>query len=421
MNREKLNSRATGWLMTIVLLCLTGTAWGKVIYVDDDAPAPGDGTSWTTAYRYLQDALTDASMAGGPVEIHVAQGLYRPDQMRYAPQGTKDTQAVFKLVDGVSLLGGYAGVGAPDPNERDFQVYETMLSGDLKGNDAEVSNPVLLQDDATRDENSWQVVLIRNGRTRLEGFTITGGRAGGAYLARFPWDATNDVIISDCLFHGNRGSENDMPSGGALTTWLDGVEANVVFRRCSFVGNAGETGAVRAYDVVLDQCRFERNYSWGDWGGAANIGGDSTVSGCVFIENSARRAAGALYVHSPGSRLARVHRCEFQNNSAGEWGGALVCDGNVDVAECVFVGNRAGLRGGAGGDWGSGAVRMSHCVLAGNRAGERGGAWGSYARSSLVVVGCTAVGNRAPEGLFLEAVYNTEKNPSRVIIRNCVL
>ena len=32
-----------------------------VIYVDDDAPAGGDGTSWQTAFRDVQDAIAGAA------------------------------------------------------------------------------------------------------------------------------------------------------------------------------------------------------------------------------------------------------------------------------------------------------------------------------------------------------------------------
>jgi len=52
----------------------------KLIYVDDDAAAGGDGSSWDSAYRDLQDALADANAAQKPVEVHVAQGRYQPDQ-----------------------------------------------------------------------------------------------------------------------------------------------------------------------------------------------------------------------------------------------------------------------------------------------------------------------------------------------------
>jgi hypothetical protein len=90
----------TGLCLALTLACAAG---GKIIYVDDDANAPGDGKSWATAYRYLQDALVDARAADKPVEIRVAQGAYKPDQG--AAQKPGDRNALFHLVSGVSLRG----------------------------------------------------------------------------------------------------------------------------------------------------------------------------------------------------------------------------------------------------------------------------------------------------------------------------
>lgn len=46
-------------VMSFFLLIAAYTAVGKVIYVDADAQGPVyDGSSWTTAFEYLQEALT---------------------------------------------------------------------------------------------------------------------------------------------------------------------------------------------------------------------------------------------------------------------------------------------------------------------------------------------------------------------------
>ena len=66
-------------VMCILTFVLCTDAAAKVIYVDDDANGVNNGTSWENAYKYLQDALTDAKNAPKPVEIYVAQGIYKPD------------------------------------------------------------------------------------------------------------------------------------------------------------------------------------------------------------------------------------------------------------------------------------------------------------------------------------------------------
>src|SRR5262249_6904939 len=59
----------------------TGTAVPAVLYVDDGAPAGGDGAAWGTAFNDLQDALALAACAGGAtVEVRVGQGTYKPDR-----------------------------------------------------------------------------------------------------------------------------------------------------------------------------------------------------------------------------------------------------------------------------------------------------------------------------------------------------
>ena len=66
-------------ICAVTVLAVSTAQAGVVIHVDDDAPLGGDGTSWGTAYRLLQDALADAAASGG-AEVRVAQGLYTPDQ-----------------------------------------------------------------------------------------------------------------------------------------------------------------------------------------------------------------------------------------------------------------------------------------------------------------------------------------------------
>ncbi|MBA7645390.1 hypothetical protein ES703_53146 [subsurface metagenome] len=81
----------------------------------------------------------------------------------------------------MTLYGGYAGFGAPDPNARNVELYETILSGDLDGNDVPVNDPCDLVNEPTRSENSYHV-LTGSGTDAtavLDGFSITAGNANG--------------------------------------------------------------------------------------------------------------------------------------------------------------------------------------------------------------------------------------------------
>lgn len=103
--------------VALTLLGSAPTVGGNVIYVDADASGANDGSSWANAYSYLQDALADSNSADKPVEIRVAQGIYKPD--KGPNQTVGDGEATFRLINGVTLKGGYAGFSASDPNARD--------------------------------------------------------------------------------------------------------------------------------------------------------------------------------------------------------------------------------------------------------------------------------------------------------------
>ena len=81
------------------------------IYVDIAAPAgvAHNGSSWANAYTDLQVAL-GAAFSGD--RVLVADGTYKPTV-------TTDRTISFQLIDGVSILGGYAGYGAANPDARD--------------------------------------------------------------------------------------------------------------------------------------------------------------------------------------------------------------------------------------------------------------------------------------------------------------
>ncbi len=115
--------------LVIVVLVTAGATRGQtVVFVDGNATVPPhNGSSWCHAYADLQAAL---DVATAETTIRVADGVYRPDRE------TGDRAATFQLTSGIAIYGGYSGCGAPDPDERDLDEFETVLSGDLNGDDA---------------------------------------------------------------------------------------------------------------------------------------------------------------------------------------------------------------------------------------------------------------------------------------------
>ena len=190
------------------------------MYVDDTAPADGDGTSWANPLDNLTIAVETAYAGEGSVtEIRVAEGVYTPDL------GSGDRSMTFWLADGCALRGGYAGFGAPDPDARDIDLYETVLSGDLNGDD----EPGFVNN----DENTHNIVMSMNDAagTEIEGFTILGGRADGLVDggAGMVIDASA-TVVRRCRFEANDGLY-----AGALHVVFEGAVPTI--EQCTFSGN----------------------------------------------------------------------------------------------------------------------------------------------------------------------------------------
>jgi predicted outer membrane repeat protein len=415
MNRR--TNLKTFLLISVFLLTMGTPAAAKVIYVDTNAPGPThDGSSWVNAYKYLQDALTEASSAVKPVEIRVAGGIYTPDSNWSVPGGTGDRTATFQLINGVTLRGGYAGFGEPDPNAWDIDEYETILNGDLNGNDIDVNDPCDLLTEPTRAENSCHVVTGSgtDPNAILDGFTITGGTA-------------NVSSVPDGY-------------GGGMCNWQD---SSPTVSRCTFNGNCAEWGGggIGNYygsSPTLVNCIFIGNAAGTAGGGVRNSWwSNSTLVSCSFVGNSAGRYGGGIYNDWESNLTLRD--CMFNGNSAERMGGGMYhIDGRSTLVNCVFSGNSANCGGGmcnanyiptlmdnhsSNNDSVEGIVgilndlyypRLTNCVFSGNLASYGGGIYNLA--SAPKITNCTFSGNSAEYG---GGIYN--KHSSRPILINCIL
>jgi predicted outer membrane repeat protein len=365
-----------------------------VLYVDDDGPVGGDGLSWSTSYRFLQDALLAAEVIGIFDEIRVAQGTYLPDRNEGIPGGSGARDATFNLSNQVSLsiMGGYAGIGAPDPDARDIDAYPTILSGDLLGNDG--------PNFANNDENSFRVVSswYLDSTVVLDGFTITASnndrsypdsRGGGMY------NEDSSPTIANCSFVSNHadaaaGMYNNLGS----PTLTD----------CSFIGNLAIVGG-GLYNTwgspALTDCSFIGNSS-ADGAGMVSHLGSPTLTGCSFIGNDCeagepQEGGGALYIYSTDSSVT-VTDCTFSENSCSQASGGIVLEGGSQtVIDCSFNGN-SGVRG-VGMYVKNGSPTVTNCSFDGNtETSTWGGGGGIHVRAgSTTVAGCTFSENSADQ------------------------
>jgi len=366
---------------------------GVRVYVDARAKGAKNGSSWVNAFVHLQDALAVAT-AGS--EIRVAQGVYTPDQG--ADFEAEDIMASFALRSGVTLKGSYAGLAERDPNKRNVATYETVLSGDLLGNDGLPGHPYSMIRDPNRYDNSYHVVTAigTDATAVLDGFTITGGHAfGSPEPDKFTcgggiYNEGSSPTIRDCLIIGN-----------AVRHYGAGVYSRSLcaptFINCIIADNWSEWwgGGVMndGSDISMIRCLISGNGAGYHGGGIRNhTNGDLVLSNCIVSGNMASEPdwgrGGGLHSHGA---IARLDHCTFAGNAAAQ-GASLACEspGQIDSPEQIAPSD----------------VRAGNCILwDGN--GPNGGIWNGDESGITIVYsnvqgGWAGLGNIDADPCFVE-------------------
>lgn len=341
----------------------------QVLLVNDDAPLGGDGLTWATAYRDLQDAISTASASLGLItEIWVAEGSYRPDR------GTGDRNLSFDLGSGLRVFGGFIG-NETTLSARPAVLRPTILSGDIG----------VIGDSL---DNSYHVVLMRNifKAATLDGFIVRDGRAdqmtfpnnsGGGLLNEGAMtirnctfeenfaasgagllSRTNPSMIDACVLRNNRATSD---GGGAL------VRDGGMVKNSTFSGNNAKFGGALQIigQVRVDNCQFLSNYGQLG-GGLQHTNGGSFISRCRFVSNCAFQG-GAAYIGAG----ATITHSWMVSNSANQGGGVYFVSG-ASLLNTLLVRNFAGNSGGATYSAVTG-INLRSCTIARNGAASFGG------------------------------------------------
>lgn len=320
------------------------------LYVNDDAPAGGDGKTWATAFQSPADAFAALTDYGGAVdEIWVAGGTYLTPQVPILGY-------CFDLPDGVKLYGGFAGTET-SLSQRNLGATPSFLSGAV-GNSG-------------TDDNAWHVVIAWGCgyETEIDGFTIASGNAD---QPQNPWDGF----------------------GGGMYI----RDSQLTVRNCTFVGNLGWRGggmAIQDSTPRIEDCYFFNNTAEQS-GGAIYLlaGGAPKIVGCDFRLNHATVNYGGAIANGEGNN-AVVANCRFMQNDA-NWGGGAIftSNGNFSVMNSIFTANSGTAdRGGAIHTFGANTyLFVTNCTVVANTNYQCGGI-SSFSGANVFVRNSIVYGN----------------------------
>ncbi len=271
-----------------------------------------------------------------------------------------------------------------DCHERDWDVYPTILSGDLNGDD---------ESGGDNSENTYHVVTGADDAL-LDGFTVTGGNADGSD----PDDDGGGIYcyqtspqIENCMITNNHAAT----IGGGIFCW----EASLKIRNCIILRNAAVGGSgmyIWGSSALIEDCQFTENSSTSTQfggGGGATIGWTPapTYINCIFTGNHARYG-GAVQISTNCSPTLK--NCIFSGNSADLGGGGVATNNNASptLINCTLVTNEATTDGGGIFNDSASTTTVTNCILWDNRdAGGTNESAQIHISGGTVVVNYTCV------------------------------
>lgn len=306
----------------------TATAGGSIIYVNKSAAGNNDGTSWTDAYTDLQPAIA-AAISG--TQIWVAAGTYKPTT-------GADRSVSFAMKEGVALFGGFAGTETA-LSQRDYAANETILSGDLSGNDVvndTEGDGIDIDDLLNYGDNTFHVVTCTglSSTAVLDGFTISGGYAddgsggspnlcgAGMYIYQSSPTLSNLLIRYNVYL---------MFGGGIYMT--DGTNGENHLEDA--LGTSIPSSPVLT-NVTLSMNRY-RHIGGGSGGGIYNFGGNPVLSHVTFDQNETQSAGGGMVSYGAPILNDVVFSKNIGGNELGGGGLDIEPKNNILTAETPAV------------------------------------------------------------------------------------
>ena len=411
---------------------------GGVIYVTENGSGNSSGDSWDNAMPgiQLQDAIDAIESSGG--EVWVAEGTYIPQKTSSSSLYRCTHDKSFELKNGVALYGGFAPEKSViDKISRNPQMYETILSGDINGDDVDYFDQY--EPTETRTDNVTHVVVAAylDDSSILDGFVITGGKAydgesslstcyynrgGGLFIkSQVEYSSVSEEskygpIIRNCNFRNNMASY-----GGGLFLWTGEehvaeqyfvVENNVFENNYALIGGAVYAQSYYSEEYIT-QPYFKNNVFRNNY--SVFLGGGLFIGGGLHFYSYASSPSFTFATDALQHEInAKVEGNTFAYNNAGHEGGGFAMNGvglkenSLIAIENKFIGNSANYGGGcflqAIDDYYSDGhldAKFYNNVFANNTANTGGGGINIYETGSspnlyVMFVNNTVVNNKAP-------------------------
>lgn len=361
----------------------------SIIYVNAEAQGQNNGSSWNDAFVNFQDAIDITKACEEFHEIWVAEGVYKPSK-KYG--GTSNRRKTFLINKNVEIYGGFPADGSiNNKEERNWNIYKAILSGDVDNNDTNEDGDFIAHNiNDIQGENAHHVIWTegQDGLILIDGIFITAGKA----------DEVSNGFTS---------------KGGGLLMLVSKVGSSLQLNNCHFVGNlAIDGGAIYNLNTInninFHNCYFSKNFAFENGGAISNDGYSRTVlpnyKYCVFEENRTDGCGGAVYNEAflNGSCYPTFMSCKFRGNYSATNGGAI-CSAAGSDSDC--------------------ATRLYNCLFSGNYARNGGGIYSNGSRLSVMsdtLINCTFSGNNAElqgGGMYSKVTWGGDNFP---FVRNCV-
>ena len=257
----------------------------RIRYVKTDGNDNADGLSWATAYKSVQKAINElAAQPGVPGEVWVAAGTYEPTELING----NGTPASFRMYDGISLYGGFAGT---ETTKSEREREESGMPWDF-------TNKTVLQGNTYNDTNTWNSTDNK--------WTLTSNSTHVVWFAPLPGaeDFQNTTVMEGFTIKGGQAK---------------------ITEALNYEGDKGAGVYIKGGNAYLIHSVVKDNVAPSQGGGIYLKG--ARVQGCLVYNNSSETKGGGIYVDNAGLIL----RSMITNNAALEGGGVYLDNNSVQA------------------------------------------------------------------------------------------